>query len=317
MLNAYERGKKLLCGDYSQYTPTGKSYFVKAGRWHTSPQVGDIVYFYYKNLQRVGHVGSAIVSEVGKKSFKIRTIEGNTSGNAGERNGGCVASHTYEYLLSEVGGQNKINGFGRPLFGSETCTVYEWMDVLQQELGYIEKASRKDLNSKEANAGSANFTKYGEWYGNNGAYWCQQFISWCAYEACRIHMENTQSGWEQQKDGTWKYKCYGAYLCDEWEEIATKAGIQWFVFDGSGKMVTGWFHNEENDWYYLNPADGAMLAGQWFVVADKWYYATKSGEIARNVYVKDKKGWCWCSDTGEWDETYTEEPDLQHYGAAE
>ena len=26
MLNAYERGQKFLCGDYSQYTPTGKDY---------------------------------------------------------------------------------------------------------------------------------------------------------------------------------------------------------------------------------------------------------------------------------------------------
>lgn len=43
--NAYARGQKLLCGDYSQYTPTGKSYFVKKSRWFTVPQRGDIVYF--------------------------------------------------------------------------------------------------------------------------------------------------------------------------------------------------------------------------------------------------------------------------------
>ena len=197
MLNAYERGQKFLCGDYSQYTPTGKDYFVRAERWHTIPQVGDIVYFYYNTLGRVGHVGAVIEAEVGDNSFKIQTVEGNTSGAAGERNGGCVASHTYEYSFSQVGGKNKINGFGRPVFGPETCTPAEWLAVLKTELGYIEKASRKNLDSKTANAGSANFTKYGEWYGNNGAYWCQQFISWCAYEACRRHMETTKTGWEK------------------------------------------------------------------------------------------------------------------------
>ena len=88
--NAYARGQKLLCGDYSQYTPTGKSYFIKKSRWFTVPQRGDIVYFYYTSLGRVGHVGAAVVVDTDhqKKTFKFVSIEGNTSGSAGERNGG-------------------------------------------------------------------------------------------------------------------------------------------------------------------------------------------------------------------------------------
>lgn len=65
--NAYARGQKLLCGDYSQYTPTGKSYFVKKGRWFTVPKRGDIVYFYYSSLGRVGHVAGAVVVEADYK----------------------------------------------------------------------------------------------------------------------------------------------------------------------------------------------------------------------------------------------------------
>lgn len=320
--NAYARGQRLLCGDYSQYTPTGKSYFVKAGRWFNVPERGDIVYFYYASLGRVGHVAGAVVVDVNQQQrmFKFVTVEGNTSGNAGDRNGGCVAQHTYEASFDDVGGQHKINGFGRPKYSMDTCTMDEFISVLKAEIGYIEKASNKDLESKTRNTGYENYTKYGKWYGYTPAYWCQQFISWCAYEACRRHMEKIKTGWEKQEDGSWKYLRYGAYIQDEWEEINTASGRQWFVFDGSGKMITGWFGSNIQGWYYMNPDDGAMLAGQWFEVGEKWYYATKTGEIAKNVYVRSTAPgvYCWVNDNGEWETEYdTTMPDLQKYGLAE
>ncbi|MEL4106767.1 CHAP domain-containing protein [Oscillospiraceae bacterium WX1] len=48
------------------------------------------------------------------------------------------------------------------------------------EVGYLEKASDTQLEEKTANAGSSNFTKYGEWYGQNGYAWCAMFVSYCA-----------------------------------------------------------------------------------------------------------------------------------------
>lgn len=53
----------------------------------------------------------------------------------------------------------------------------------KNENGYLEKISNKSLNSKTANAGSANYTKYGRWYGLNPAYWCAMFVSWCFFKA--------------------------------------------------------------------------------------------------------------------------------------
>ncbi len=57
--------------------------------------------------------------------------------------------------------------------------------VAAAEIGYLEKASNAGLDSKTANAGSNNWTKYGKWYGLNGpeAYWCHMFISWCAAQS--------------------------------------------------------------------------------------------------------------------------------------
>lgn len=55
--------------------------------------------------------------------------------------------------------------------------------IAEGEVGYLEKKSNKDLESKTANAGSANYTKYGKWIGANGDYWCASFISWIFYKA--------------------------------------------------------------------------------------------------------------------------------------
>lgn len=319
--NAYGRGKQLLCGGYSEYTPTGKSYFVKAGRWYTTPKVGDIVYFYYTSLGRVGHVGGTIVVNVDykKKRFTYVSIEGNTSDSSGNtvvRNGGCVASHEYTVSFGSVGGKNPVNGFGRPMYSDDTCTVEEFIEVLKGELGYLEKASNKNLDDKTANAGYNNYTKYGKWYGDNGAYWCQQFISWCAYTACAKHMEKSKTMWEEQSDGSWKYLLNGEYIKNKWQYI----GERWYVFDGSGKMITGWFGTNDGEWYYLNPDDGAMLESQWFEVDNKYYYVTKGGEMAKNTYVKSTTPgvYCWVNGDGVWEEIYdTSNPDLNKYGYAE
>ena len=57
------------------------------------------------------------------------------------------------------------------------------------ELGYVEKASNSQLDSKTANPGSANWTKYArdfdekypKWYNGkkNGYEWCDMFVDWC------------------------------------------------------------------------------------------------------------------------------------------
>lgn len=64
-------------------------------------------------------------------------------------------------------------------------TAKQMLAVANNEVGYLEKASNANLDSKTANAGSNNYTKYGAWYGMNGpsAYWCHMFVSWCAAQS--------------------------------------------------------------------------------------------------------------------------------------
>jgi hypothetical protein len=61
--------------------------------------------------------------------------------------------------------------------------VNKIISTAEAEVGYLEKKSNKDLNSKTANVGSANYTKYGKWIGANGDYWCASFLSWIFYKA--------------------------------------------------------------------------------------------------------------------------------------
>lgn len=103
------------------YTPTGSSYFKKAGRWHTVPQYGDVVYFYSSSMGRICHTGAVTSVNTSKKTFK--TVEGNTNNNGFTTNGGCVAEHEYSY--ASVGGSNRVAGFGRPRFAAEGYTLTE------------------------------------------------------------------------------------------------------------------------------------------------------------------------------------------------
>lgn len=57
--------------------------------------------------------------------------------------------------------------------------------VAEGEIGYLEKKSNKNLDSKTANAGSGNYTKYNRdmraWAKSAGInnQWCQNFVDWC------------------------------------------------------------------------------------------------------------------------------------------
>ena len=282
-MNVYQRGQKLLGGGYTSFTVDGKGFFVKHGRYYKEPQRGDVVYFYSSVKKRVAHVGIVIeVTKLKSGQYVIKTVEGNTSSAPGVvRNGGAVAIKTYAFF---PGNDRTIDGFGRPFFGADACTVDEFIQAAMEEVGYLEKGSAKDLGSKTGNAGMNNYTKYGEWYGLNGAYWCQIFVSWCAYVACDNHKKNLFIGWKQDGTAWYYYDESGAPVKGQWCHINGR----WYAFDDSGKMIKGWFESA-GDWYYLGE-DGGMLSGQWLQNKGKWYYLTKSGLMATNAKVKKAKG---------------------------
>ena len=69
------------------------------------------------------------------------------------------------------------------------------INIARAEVGYLEKASNKDLDDKTANAGSKNYTKYardmdainGFYNGKKqGVAWCDIFVDWCFVQAYGI-----------------------------------------------------------------------------------------------------------------------------------
>lgn len=70
-------------------------------------------------------------------------------------------------------------------------TASELVAIARAEIGYLEKKSNANLDSKTGNAGSNNYTKYardlheaGYYNGNkNGYYWCEVFVDWCHWIA--------------------------------------------------------------------------------------------------------------------------------------
>ena len=117
------KAKQALCqtnsGNYmTGYTPDGSNYFKQAGRWYTTPEVGDVIYFYSSSMGRICHTG--YVEAVDKDSKIVYTIEGNTNSDGFATNGGCVARHSYSYKA--VGGGNRVAGFGRPRYDADVDT---------------------------------------------------------------------------------------------------------------------------------------------------------------------------------------------------
>lgn len=63
--------------------------------------------------------------------------------------------------------------------------VEKLLKIAEGELGYLEKKSNKDLDSKTANAGMNNYTKYArDIYPSLQAQpWCDMFVDWCFVQA--------------------------------------------------------------------------------------------------------------------------------------
>ena len=160
-------------GKYA-YVPSHIDFFKSKGQYFArgvkTPQKGDVIFF---------GTSGAHVGLVEKTSGSlVYTIEGNTSGASGlVANGGGVCRKSY-YLTSSY-----ILGYGRPAYASGEADKI--LSVAVAEIGYLEKKSNSQLDSKTANAGSNNYTKYARdiWPSLQAQPWCDIFVSWCAIQA--------------------------------------------------------------------------------------------------------------------------------------
>ena len=79
-------------------------------------------------------------------------------------------------------------------------TAKKLIEIAKAEVGYLEKKSNSNLDSKTGNAGDNNWTKYardlnnaGYYNGNkNGYAWCDVFVDWCHWVASGKDAKETQ-----------------------------------------------------------------------------------------------------------------------------
>lgn len=151
------------------------------------------------------------------------------------------------------------------------------------EIGYLEKASSKYLDSKTANAGSKNYTKYardldavtGFYNGKKqGAAWCDVFVDWCfvktfgADEAKRLLCQPDKSLGAGCGYSLKYYKSKGRFY------TKPAVGDQIFFKSGTGIAHTGIVYDADNTHVYTvegntSPASG-MIANGGCVSAKKY-----------------------------------------------
>ena len=79
-------------------------------------------------------------------------------------------------------------------------TATQLVKIAEAEIGYHEKASNSNLDSKTANSGKGNYTKYSRdlhkaryYNGNKQSFdWCDQFVDWCFYQLCGKNKEKAE-----------------------------------------------------------------------------------------------------------------------------
>lgn len=105
-----------------------------------------------------------------------------------------------------------------------------------------------------------------------------------------ISSNNSQVGWI--KDGTTWYYRYpdGSYQKNSW----LKTNNKWYLFDSSGKMLTGWQTRNGQTYFLQNTGD--MYVG-WLKGGDKWYYLNPTkgdfeGAMSRGWINVDEKVYC-------------------------
>ena len=114
------------------------------------------------------------------------------------------------------------------------------IDIALDEVGYLEKASNKDLDFKKANAGYNNYTKYGrdmhKLYPSImdfPAAWCDSFVDWCFYKAYGVTNAKSLLGGDFNDytiASSQLYKNKNAWY------TTPKVGDQIFFKDSSGKI---------------------------------------------------------------------------------
>lgn len=154
-----------------------------------------------------------------------------------------------------------------------TSAIDKVISIAEGEIGYLEKKTNRDLDSKTGNAGSANYTKYWRdvYPAYQGQYWCACFVTWCFLKA--FGKENAKK----------LLKHYPYVTCAELGNLFTKKsnptrGDIVIFWNGSRFSHTGIVTKVEGDKFYTiegNTSGASSIVSNGGGVCKKSYYNSR------------------------------------------
>lgn len=174
---------------------------------------------------------------------------------------------------------------------TETQAINKVLSVAEAEVGYLEKASATNLDNKSANAGSANYTKYGkEMHAlqpknmDYPAAWCDCFVDWCFYKAFGADLARKMLCGDFDDytvNSANYYKQAGRYT------QTAKRGYQIFFRNSGGICHTGLVYKVDSDKVYTieGNANNSVKKREYYLIDSSIdgygmpkYYLAESGE---------------------------------------
>lgn len=165
--------------------------------------------------------------------------------------------------------------------------VDKLLKIAEAEVGYLEKETNKNLDSKTGNAGDENFTKYARDFDKtyttfyngkkNGAAWCDMFVDWCFVKAFGEALALKLLGQPKKSAGA---GC--KYSADYFKKIkrfytSPKVGDQIFFKNSSGTPChTGLVYKVDSTYVYTIEGNTSSASG---VVAN-------GGSVEKKKYKK-------------------------------
>lgn len=149
------------------------------------------------------------------------------------------------------------------------CYAKDVIKIARAEVGYLEKKSNKNLDSKTANAGDGNYTKYardldkisGFYNGKkNGYAWCDMFVDWCFVKAFGI--ENAKKLLCHGASGAGCYYSMNYYKKQGRLYFSPVVGDQIFFKNSNGAIThTGLVYKVDDDFVYTVEGNTSGASG--------------------------------------------------------
>lgn len=162
------------------------------------------------------------------------------------------------------------------------------VEIALAEVGYLEKASNKSLDSKTENAGSKNYTKYardldgikGFYNGRKqGAAWCDVFVDWCFVQAFGSETAKELLCQPNKSLGAGCKYSMNYYKGEGQFHTKPAVGDQIFFKSGSSITHTGLVYDIDKTYVYTvegNTSSASGVVANGGAVAKKKYKLTNS-----------------------------------------